>query len=104
MNHKLTVFIEYKIKSDIIEPYEAHMENVIKELKKDGAITVSWMKAIDQDFLYVESFDVVDEAAYLDFKELRLSGNHPVYGQLDSMINGGLPKLHCWAFQKKGEG
>lgn len=104
MNNKLTVFIEYKIKSDTIEPYEAHMENVIKELKKDGAYTVSWMKAIDQDLLYVESFDVADEAAYQYIKESRLSGDHPVYGKLDNMINGGLPKLHCWAFQKKGEG
>ncbi|MED2973092.1 hypothetical protein P4361_12750 [Fictibacillus sp. B-59209] len=103
MNQKLTVFIEYKVKPDIIEQYEAHMQSVLIELMKDGARNTSWLKALDQDSLYVESFDVEGSEVYHSLKQLRLLKGHPVYGPLDQMISGGLSKLHCWAFKKKGE-
>ncbi|SDN32125.1 hypothetical protein SAMN04488137_4089 [Fictibacillus solisalsi] len=103
MNDKITVFIEYKVNSDRVGQYEKYMKKVLAALKKDGVSTPVWMKAIDQDFLYVECFDVSDPQAYISIKEKRLSTDHSVYGALEQMISGGLSKLHCWAFQKKGE-
>ncbi|MDN4075240.1 hypothetical protein [Fictibacillus terranigra] len=103
MNQKLTVFIEYKVKPGIIEQYEHQMQNVLVELKKDGAGNISWLKALDQDALYVESFDVGSRDSYQSLKQLRLSESHPVYGPLEKFISGGMAKLHCWAFEKKGE-
>ncbi|MDN4527582.1 hypothetical protein [Fictibacillus fluitans] len=103
MSEKITVFIEYKVNTDQVGQYEKYMKKVLDALKKDGAYSPVWMKAIDQDLLYVECFDVSNPKFYISIKEKRRSREHTVYGALDQMITGGLSKLHCWAFEKKGE-
>ncbi|EIT84669.1 hypothetical protein A374_13295 [Fictibacillus macauensis ZFHKF-1] len=102
MKQRISVFIEYKIKEHVIEQYESQMERVLFEMKKAGITNLSWMKAYDQPFLYVESFDVSSIEAYKTIKAQRLQENHAVYGELHSLIHGGVGKIHCWAFLPQG--
>ncbi|MGC4377006.1 hypothetical protein WD019_08715 [Fictibacillus sp. Mic-4] len=99
MKQPVTVFIEYKINKDIIKLYEKNMKDVIRELQNLGATHLSWLKAADQENLYVESFTVHSISLYQSIKEKRTNPSHPIFGMLEECIEGGLKKLHCWAFE-----
>lgn len=96
---KLQIFIEYKVKEAKIKQYEAIMKDVLEKLEEFQAEKIEWFVGTDQPFLYVEMFQVSNISHYHGIKSLRKSIEHPVFGQLDSFIEGGLEKLNCWAFQ-----
>ncbi|MBH0167316.1 hypothetical protein IHV12_20535 [Fictibacillus sp. 7GRE50] len=96
----LTVFMEYKVSPDSIQYYESQMVSVISELKACGATDIKWYKAADQPSLYVECFQVNDQASYDTIKKNRMSLQHPVFSTLNECVTGGLEKVHCWAFEK----
>ena len=95
----LQIFIEYKVKEADVKKYETVMKEVVKKLPEFSAEKIEWFVAADQPFLYVEMFQVPTLAHYQALKKLRRSIEHPVFGQLDNYIEGGLEKLNCWAFQ-----
>ncbi|MQR96144.1 hypothetical protein [Fictibacillus phosphorivorans] len=96
----LTVFMEYKVSPESIQRYESQMESVISELKACGALDIQWYRAADQPSLYVECFQVNDQASYDTIKKNRTSPQHPVFSILNECVIGGLEKIHCWAFEK----
>lgn len=101
MNQSIRVFIEYKIQADAKVSYEAHMPAILSELTQEGATNIEWFEACDQPLLYVEMFDVSSLSHYQRLKELRQIKTHTIFGALDHSIDGGIVKLHCWAFAKK---
>ncbi len=101
MNQSIRVFIEYKIQADAKVSYEAYMPTILNELAQEGATNIEWFEACDQPLLYVEMFVASSFSHYQRLKELRQIKTHTVFGALDDSIDGGLDKLHCWAFAKK---
>lgn len=95
----LQIFIEYKVKESKLNKYELIMKEVVKKLPEFSAEKIEWFVATDQPFLYVEMFQVPTLAHYQALKKLRKTVDHPLFGQLDDLIEGGLEKLNCWAFQ-----
>jgi hypothetical protein len=98
---EITVFMEYKIKTEFVEKYKTLMNSISRKLNTDGAGDVQWYRAADQDSLYVEYFKTKNYNDYISLKEARLQKNVPVYSDLHEMIEGGTAKLHCWAFIKQ---
>ncbi|MDQ0208262.1 hypothetical protein [Alkalicoccobacillus murimartini] len=101
MDKSIRVFIEYKVQGEAKEAYEQLMPSVIKTLSEEGASQIEWFEAADQPLLYVEMFEVASFSHYQRLKELRQTKNHPLFSELDIYIEGGLTKLHCWAFRQK---
>jgi hypothetical protein len=95
----LQIFIEYKVIETEVEKYEAVMKEILAKLPEYSAEKIEWFVATDQPFLYVEMFQVPTLAYYQALKKLRKSTEHPVFGQLDHYIEGGLENLNCWAFK-----
>ncbi|WNF36727.1 hypothetical protein RJD24_20395 [Bacillaceae bacterium IKA-2] len=95
----LQIFIEYKVKEIEVEKYKELMEEISEKLPQYSAENIQWFRATDQPFLYVEMFQVPNEAYYHALKKLRKSNDHPTFSKLDKLIEGGLAKLNCWAFQ-----
>lgn len=95
----LQIFIEYKVKETKVKQYEKAIQEVLKKLPEYSAEKIEWFVATDQPHLYVEMFQVPNIAHYQALKKMRKSQDHPVFGQLDEFIEGGLEKLNCWAFQ-----
>jgi hypothetical protein len=96
----ITVFLEYKVKPDTFQAYETAMEFVSNELHLFGATQFEWYRAIDQPSLYVECFKVQNKNEYETIKNMRISAEHRVYSRLDALVEGGLEKIHCWAFEQ----
>ncbi|MGY4690545.1 hypothetical protein [Salibacterium sp. K-3] len=103
MKKKIHIFIEYKIAPDKKQRYARVMKETAEALAAFGASSFQWFEAVDQKHLYVEVFEVESLSVYHTVKEARRSKNHPVFGQLDDCLEGGLEKLHCWAFVSKNE-
>ncbi|MDQ0256886.1 hypothetical protein J2S74_004308 [Evansella vedderi] len=101
MNRPLQIFMEYKIKDDSVETYEGAMKKVLKALEENEASDIHWYKAADQGSLYVEMFKVPTMSHYNEIKEKRRDEQHPVFGHLEKYVDGGLKKVHCWAFIEK---
>jgi hypothetical protein len=96
----ITVFMEYKVNPDTIQAYESVMEFVISELESLGVSRIEWYRAVDQHSLYVECFRVQNKNEYEIIKEKRISSEHPVFSKLQTYIEGGSEKIHCWAFEQ----
>ncbi|MBU9711840.1 hypothetical protein [Evansella tamaricis] len=95
------IFMEYKITEKMIYKYETGMPSIIKELENLGAIDIHWYKAADQGNLYVEMFILSSMEEYETVKRLRRDSDHPVFGKMDEYVDGGMKKVHCWAFVEK---
>lgn len=101
MSSPIQVFLEYKIKHDKKEEYELYMPKLLQQLADYEADEIDWYEAADQDYLYVEMFKLPTMSHYYAMKESRSKKDHPLFGELDTFIEGGLHKLHCWAFLQK---
>jgi hypothetical protein len=99
MTKKIQVFAEYKIKNNDIAAYEKAMENVIDRLSEEGAKNIQWYKSVDQNHLYVEMYTVNSIEDYTRIKEFRKSTVAPSYKDIHPFIEGGVEKLHMWAFE-----
>ncbi|MGO4889827.1 hypothetical protein ACJ2A9_18935 [Anaerobacillus sp. MEB173] len=99
MRENLQIFIEYKIKAEAVQAYEQTMRKIIDLLPEFEAKNIQWFVATDQPHLYVEMFEVPTVAHYHALKKLRRSNDHHLFKELDPLIDGGLQKLNCWAFQ-----
>ncbi|MBM7097741.1 hypothetical protein JSY36_18555 [Bacillus sp. H-16] len=101
MNRKLQIFLEYKVKEDRLEEYEELMKDVLPALSEYGAKDVDWYEAADQKTLYVEMFTMPTMSHYHALKKLRCTNEHPLFSKLDHVVEGGIRKVHCWAFIQK---
>ncbi|UCZ54100.1 hypothetical protein LGQ02_04785 [Bacillus shivajii] len=101
MKKPIKVFLEYKIKNEYKKEYEALIPKILKENQSYDAIDVDWFEAVDQNNLYVEMFEIPTMDHYYAVKKDREDKDHPIFGKLDECIDGGLKKLHCWAFIHK---
>ncbi|MBB5174629.1 hypothetical protein [Texcoconibacillus texcoconensis] len=95
------VFIEYKVKLSSKKLYEVKMKDVLENLPDYEVEDIEWFEAADQEGLYVEMFKVPTMSHYYALKERRKSPSHAIFGQLDQVVDGGVEKLHCWAFVAK---
>ncbi len=104
MNDKMQIFLEYKVKDDCTEQYEALMKEILPALKNYEATDVDWYEAADQKNLYVEMFQLPTMSHYHGMKKMRCTLEHQLFSKLDSVVVGGIEKVHCWAFiQRKTE-
>ncbi|ADU29240.1 hypothetical protein [Evansella cellulosilytica] len=101
MNNQLHIFMEYRIKSEYVKEFENKMPDVMKELERHEAIETEWFEAADQKNLYVEMFKLPTHSHYHDIKNVRRDKAHPIFGQFDQYVEGGIEKVHCWAFVKR---
>ncbi|RSL31624.1 hypothetical protein D7Z54_19455 [Salibacterium salarium] len=101
MNQNVHIFMEYKVKSGKEQLYEQTMVDIAEAMSEYGVINFRWYQAADQPNLYVELFEIPALSHYHTLKEERGSKNHPVFRKLDETIEGGLEKIHCWAFYEK---
>ncbi len=93
--------MEYKVDQTKIEEYEGAMKEIISTLPDYEAKNIQWYVAEDQPHLYVEMYEVPTTSHYQVLKKLRRSKEHPVFSAIVPYINGGVEKIHCWAFQRK---
>ncbi|SDY33887.1 hypothetical protein SAMN05421736_101997 [Evansella caseinilytica] len=98
MSQPVQVFMEYKIKEDKVGHYEEAMPAILRKLEEYEASQIHWYGAADQQRLYVEMYTVPTMAHYHEIKNLRREATNPFFGKLAHYIDGGLEKLHCWAF------
>ncbi|MFB4165961.1 hypothetical protein ACE1TI_19715 [Alteribacillus sp. JSM 102045] len=103
MNQKLQIFMEYKIKPEKEQKYNQIMEEIAEALPNYEAENFQWFSAADQQGLYVEMFEVPTLSHYHTLKKWRSSKEHHIFGKLDECVEGGIKKIHCWAFQAKTE-
>ncbi|WP_088103143.1 MFS transporter [Halalkalibacter urbisdiaboli] len=101
MTKALQIFMEYKVIEQKINEYEQAMERVLTELPEFGATNIQWFVSEEQPFLYVEMYEVPTFAHYHALKKLRRSEEHHIFGEIAAYIDGGIEKIHCWAFQRK---
>ncbi|MFB5664222.1 hypothetical protein ACE4RR_20785 [Alteribacillus sp. HJP-4] len=93
--------MEYKIKHDKVTAYEEHMKKIAAHLRSLDASNFQWFTAADQPGLYVEMFEVPALSHYHTLKKQRCSKEHELFGKLDDYVDGGMNKVHCWAFHQK---
>lgn len=98
MKHKLQIFIEYKIKSDFVEQYEAFMQNLIVTLPEFGVNKIEWYSSSENDFHYIEMYEVPSESYYFALKRLR-DNIHPnsMFSSFKTFLTG---HTHYWVFKK----
>ncbi|MFA9559254.1 hypothetical protein ACERII_18240 [Evansella sp. AB-rgal1] len=101
MNQQIQVFMEYKIKPELVKEYEQAMEKIGAEVGDYEVTDFQWYKAADQGALYVEMYKVPTMSHYNSIKKWRKDKDHPVFGKLNEYVPGGIEKVHCWAFLKK---
>ncbi|WP_026690865.1 MFS transporter [Alteribacter aurantiacus] len=101
MSEKLQIFMEYKVKEDMVTEYEQVMKDILPALSEYGAEEVDWYEAADQKHLYVEMFTLPTMSHYHAMKKRRCTNEHPLFSKLDSLVEGGVKKVHCWAFVQK---
>lgn len=101
MNESIQIFMEYKVKEANIAEYESLMKKILTTLRDYDATDIEWFVASDQPHLYVEMFKMPTKSHYHALKKLRCDEEHHLFGQLIPYIEGGVKKIHCWAFQKK---
>ncbi|WP_246056208.1 hypothetical protein [Alteribacter natronophilus] len=98
----LQIFLEYKVKSDRTDEYETFMADLLPALAEYGAEETDWYEAADQPGLYVEMFRLPTMSHYHAMKKLRCTEReHPLFSKLEDYVEGGLRKVHCWAFVQK---
>ncbi|KGA97693.1 hypothetical protein AJ85_05985 [Alkalihalobacillus alcalophilus ATCC 27647 = CGMCC 1.3604] len=101
MTKELQIFMEYKVKQEMIEEYEKLMSSILQQLEVLGATDINWFVASDQPYLYVEMFKVETHRQYEEIKQIRQSTSEPIFGKMIPLIEGGEKKIHCWAFERK---
>ncbi|WP_018923347.1 hypothetical protein [Salsuginibacillus kocurii] len=101
MPQRVHIFMEYKIKKNKKQVYEAIMSEALQELNTYSIEDYQWFEAMDQEGLYVEMFSVETMAMYEEIKNARTTLDHPFFSQWEDLVEGGLRKVHCWAFLKK---
>ena len=97
----MTIFMEYKVRPEAVSAYEGFMKEIATSLQSSDAQGFRWYEAFDQPRLYVEMYEVENEEVYKKMKRARQTANHPIYGKLSEFIDGGVEKIHCWAFVSK---
>lgn len=93
--------MEYKVKEQKISEYESVMKEILAALPDYGATDIEWFVAADQPYLYVEMFKLPTLAHYEAIKKLRCANEHHLFARLVPFIEGGVEKIHCWAFKPK---
>lgn len=101
MSESVQIFMEYKVKEEKIVEYELAMKEILAALPEFEATDIEWFVASDQPYLYVEMFKMPTLAHYHAFKKLRRDTDHYLFGKLIPFVEGGIEKIHCWAFQRK---
>ncbi|RSL32550.1 hypothetical protein D7Z54_15470 [Salibacterium salarium] len=101
MSQNVHIFIEYKINPEKEQTYQQLMGDIATAISHYGAEDFQWYQAVDQTSLYVEMFKVPSLSSYHTLKRERGSKNHELFGKLDECVDGGLEKVHCWAFYEK---
>ncbi|MDT8860979.1 hypothetical protein N0O92_12120 [Alkalihalobacillus sp. MEB130] len=101
MTKRLQIFMEYKIKKELVKEYEEVMKEIMNVLPDYEATNIQWYVADDQPHLYVEMFEVPTPSHYQVLKQLRQSTEHATFSKMVPFIEGGVEKIHCWAFQRK---
>ncbi|PYZ96917.1 hypothetical protein CR205_14685 [Alteribacter lacisalsi] len=97
----LQIFLEYKVNENKTDEYEALMAEVLSALREYGAEEIDWYEAADQKNLYVEMFRLPTMSHYHAMKKLRCTEEHPLFSKLGDFVDGGVRKIHCWAFVQK---
>jgi hypothetical protein len=97
----LQIFLEYKVNENRIDEYEALMAELLPALAEYGAEEIDWYEAADQKNLYVEMFRLPTMSHYHVMKKLRCTEEHPLFSKLSNFVEGGVRKIHCWAFVQK---
>ena len=97
----LTIFIEYKIDSKDQQEYLLALQNVRERLTQESIIQHQILEAIDQNNLFVETFQLSTAELYYSWKHM-LSNEDPAFPWQPILpyINGGSKKFHLWAFKQ----
>ncbi|WP_158738416.1 hypothetical protein [Alteribacillus sp. YIM 98480] len=101
MDEKLHIFMEYKIIPEQEQNYTRIMKEIAQVLPNYEVEKFQWFSAADQQCLFVEIFEVPTLSHYHTLRKWRCSKSHHIFGKLDDCIEGGVQKIHCWAFQAK---
>lgn len=103
MSESVQIFMEYKVKKENISEYELLMKTILTTLRDYEATEIEWFVASDQPHLYVELFKMPTTSHYHALRKLRRDADHHLFGKLIPFVEGGVEKIHCWAFQRKSE-
>ncbi|MDZ5783153.1 MFS transporter [Marinococcus luteus] len=99
---KYVVFMEYRILEDKRTEFLNAMEEISSAMLNEQVNNYEWFESVDQGALFVEMFAVNTPGQYHDLKTKRTEADEEVYGLLDKFVPGGINKVHCWCFEKKG--
>ncbi|BCJ88387.1 MFS transporter [Effusibacillus dendaii] len=96
----IKVFVEYKVKPERREEYLNSLPQLRQKLESSGALNVRFFAGTDQPLLYVEEFFVSGMEQYETMKQARISQADDFWVEQSKHVEGGLQKIHIWAFSE----
>lgn len=99
---KYVVFMEYRVSEEKRTEFLSAMEEISSAMLNEQVNNYEWFESVDQGALFVEMFAVNTPEHYNALKAKRTEADDSVYGRLDKFVPGGIKKVHCWCFEKKG--
>ncbi|WP_022795042.1 MFS transporter [Marinococcus halotolerans] len=99
---KYVVFMEYRVSEEKRTEFLSAMEEISSAMLNEQVNNYEWFESVDQGALFVEMFAVNTPGQYNVLKAKRTTAEQRVYGRLDEFVPGGIQKVHCWCFEKKG--
>lgn len=94
----MLVFVEYKVLPQRRNEFLSLLSSLEQQLQTMQATEVKFYEGADQPGLFVEEFHVPDHETYEHIKMLRKEGPIDIFAELAQCIEGGVEKLHIWAF------
>ncbi len=91
----MKILSEYKVLSNRREQYLVYVE----QLRQTFA-NVRIYEGVRQPGLFVEEWDGCEEAFFDALVEQRNEVAHPLWSQLDEVVDGGRAKVHTWLFRE----
>ncbi|GEK60208.1 hypothetical protein CHL76_16020 [Marinococcus halophilus] len=99
---KYVVFMEYRVLEEKRAEFLRTMEEISSAMLKKQVNDYEWFESVDQGALFVEMFSVNTLEQYNVLRTERTEKSDSVFGRLDEFVPGGIKKVHCWCFKKKG--
>lgn len=99
---KYVVFMEYRISEEKRTEFLTAMEEISSAMLNEQVNDYEWFESVDQGALFVEMFAVNTLEQYNILKAKRTEPGDGAFGQLEEFVPGGIKKVHCWCFEKKG--
>ncbi|MGD8192005.1 hypothetical protein ACQCN2_18710 [Brevibacillus ginsengisoli] len=91
----VTVFIEYQIEPDKRNDFLRLQESWEEEVRIHGGLNFRFYEGVDQQYLFVEEFEVNTMEQYQQFKSRKTANE-----SFSRCVKGGAAKIHIWAFQQ----